>query len=151
MRKPTIYFLSYFNSCRSLIAEAWAKKLFSSKWQIESAGLVTSLADPACVKAMKEVNMFIEDLDSDKINLELIKNASVVVQMYDYKQEKTPPVEEGKNVFSWNLPNLSMYSFESDEEEFAHYQELCDDIAMRVKNLNEKVEGKTSNHTSFVM
>ncbi|MCM3595523.1 arsenate reductase [Metabacillus idriensis] len=152
MRKPTIYFLSYFNSCRSLIAEAWAKKLFSSKWQIESAGLVTSEVDPACVKAMKEVNMSIEDLESDEIDLELLDRASVVVQMYDYKQEKTPPVQqEGNNVLSWNLPNLSMYTFESDEEEFAYYQELCDDIAMRVKNLYEKIEGKPMNHTASVM
>lgn len=148
MRQPTIYFLSYFNSCRSLIAEAWAKKLFSSKWQIKSAGLAKTQVDPVCVKAMKEVNMSMEDSDSEKIDLGLLNKADIVIQMYDYKQEKTPPVDgDTENVLSWNLPNLSLYAFESEEEEFAHYQELCDDIAMRVKKLYESMEGKQADHT----
>ncbi|PLR67573.1 arsenate reductase/protein-tyrosine-phosphatase family protein [Bacillus sp. UMB0893] len=151
MRKPTIYFLSYYNSCRSLIAVAWAKKLFSSKWQIESAGLAKKQVNPACVRAMREVNVFIDDYDSGKIDLKTLNEASYVVQMYDFKHEKTPPVEEGNNVMSWNLPNLSLYSFDSDEEEFAYYQELCDEIAMKVKYLYERIDGTKQNYTAWVM
>lgn len=98
MRQPTIYFLSYFNSCRSLIAEAWAKKLFSGKWQIKSAGLAKTQVDPVCVKAMKEVNVSMEDSDSEKIDLGLLNKADIVVQMFDYKQEKTPPVDGARKM-----------------------------------------------------
>lgn len=39
MDKKTIYFLCTGNSCRSQMAEGWAKKYLSNEWNVYSAAL----------------------------------------------------------------------------------------------------------------
>lgn len=39
MTKKTIYFLCTGNSCRSQMAEGWAKKHLGEEWEVKSAGL----------------------------------------------------------------------------------------------------------------
>lgn len=53
----TLYFLCTGNSCRSQMAEGWAKKLLPSEWNVLSAGLEAHGLNPRAVKAMHEVDI----------------------------------------------------------------------------------------------
>ena len=54
MEKKTLYFLCTGNSCRSQMAEGFAKK-YLSDWNIKSAGIEAHGLNPMAVKAMAEV------------------------------------------------------------------------------------------------
>ena len=49
----TIYFLCTGNSCRSQMAEGWAKKYLGKEWEVFSAGIEAHGLNPNAVKAMK--------------------------------------------------------------------------------------------------
>lgn len=55
--KKTIYFLCTGNSCRSQMAEGWAKKYLGEEWNVYSAGIEAHGLNPNAVKAMKEVGI----------------------------------------------------------------------------------------------
>lgn len=41
MTKKTIYFICTGNSCRSQMAEGWAKQILADDWNVYSAGIET--------------------------------------------------------------------------------------------------------------
>lgn len=55
MEKKTIYFLCTGNSCRSQMAEGWAKKYLGDRWNVYSAGIEAHGLNPKAVQAMNEV------------------------------------------------------------------------------------------------
>ncbi len=52
MDKKTIYFLCTGNSCRSQMAEGWAKKVLGDHWNVYSAGIEAHGLNPKAVQAM---------------------------------------------------------------------------------------------------
>lgn len=61
MSKKTIYFLCTGNSCRSQMAEGWAKKYLADQWDVYSAGIEAHGLNPNAVKAMNEVDIDISE------------------------------------------------------------------------------------------
>ncbi|MCY8327200.1 arsenate reductase, partial [Bacillus spizizenii] len=55
MENKIIYFLCTGNSCRSQMAEGWAKQYLGDEWKVYSAGIEAHGLNPNAVKAMKEV------------------------------------------------------------------------------------------------
>jgi len=54
MNKKTIYFLCTGNSCRSQMAEGFAKKILGDRFNVYSAGIEAHGLNPKAVKVMKE-------------------------------------------------------------------------------------------------
>ncbi|MED4420510.1 arsenate reductase, partial [Schinkia azotoformans] len=73
--KKTIYFLCTGNSCRSQMAEGWAKKYLGDEWDVKSAGIEAHGLNQNAVKAMKEVGVDISTQTSDIINPDILNNA----------------------------------------------------------------------------
>ena len=71
--KKTIYFLCTGNSCRSQMAEGWAKQYLGDEWEVCSAGIEAHGVNPNAIKAMKEVNIDITNQTSDMIDPEYFK------------------------------------------------------------------------------
>ena len=78
MTKKTIYFLCTGNSCRSQMAEGWAKKYLSEEWHVYSAGIEAHGLNPNAVKAMKEAGIDISKQTSDIINPAILNHADLV-------------------------------------------------------------------------
>lgn len=57
MTKKTIYFICTGNSCRSQMAEGWAKQILADDWNVYSAGIETHGVNPKAIEAMKEVGL----------------------------------------------------------------------------------------------
>ncbi|MCA0149133.1 MULTISPECIES: phosphatase [Rossellomorea] len=133
----TVYFLSSSQQ-RSLMAEGWAEKLEVSDWSFKSAGWVSDSRsrEEFSVLAMKELCIDISSFPLSRIEMKELGEASVIVAIqdteYDDKMELPSEIEE--KVIYWNLPNPRKRSATLIEE-WVHYQEICDEIAMRVKDL----------------
>ena len=87
--RKTIYFLCTGNSCRSQMAEGWAKK-FLPDWTVKSAGLEAHGLNPNAVKAMREVNIDISDQTSDVIDRGTLNHADLVVTLCGHADEHCP-------------------------------------------------------------
>ncbi|WP_201715368.1 low molecular weight phosphatase family protein [Rossellomorea arthrocnemi] len=135
MMNKTVYFLSSSQQ-RSLMAEGWAAKLDVSDWSFKSAGWITESRAEFSVLAMKELCIDISSFPLSPIEMKELGNASVIVAIQDteYDDQIELPTELEEKVIYWNLPNPRKRS-SSLIEEWVHYQEICDEIAMRVKDL----------------
>ncbi len=81
MTKKTIYFICTGNSCRSQMAEGWAKQILAKDWDVYSAGIETHGVNPKAIEAMKEVGIDISNHTSDLIDNNIIKNSNLVVTL----------------------------------------------------------------------
>ncbi|PFA69460.1 phosphatase [Bacillus sp. AFS015802] len=135
MMNKTVYFLSSSQQ-RSLIAEGWAEKLDVSDWSFKSAGWVAESRAEFSVLAMKELCIDISSFPLSRIEMKELGDASVIVAIQDteYDDKIELPSELEEKVIYWNLPNPRKRSATLIEE-WVHYQEICDEIAMKVKDL----------------
>src|SRR5690625_2475543 len=90
MQKKSIYFLCTGNSCRSQIAEGWAKKYLSDEWEIKSAGIEAHGLNPLAVKVMSEAGIDISNQTSDLIDFDFLSNADLVVTLCGDAADKCP-------------------------------------------------------------
>ncbi|WP_370295531.1 hypothetical protein [Rossellomorea marisflavi] len=134
--KNTVYFLSPGQD-RSSIAEGWAGRLDMSGWAFKSAGLTRKNRKKSLsTLAMKEYSIDIDTLRRDPIQIDELAGASLIVTIYDEELDDAikVPEEWEEKVIHWNLPNPQKRST-SDLEEWVFFQEICDEIAMKVRDL----------------
>ena len=89
MTTNTLYFLCTGNSCRSQMAEGFAKKHLPH-WNIQSAGIEAHGLNPNAVKAMAEVGIDITSQTSDMIDEIILNNATLVVTLCGDAADKCP-------------------------------------------------------------
>lgn len=90
MENKIIYFLCTGNSCRSQMAEGWAKQYLGDEWKVYSAGIEAHGLNPNAVKAMKEVGIDISNQTSDIIDSDILNNADLVVTLCGDAADKCP-------------------------------------------------------------
>lgn len=81
MNTKTIYFICTGNSCRSQMAEGWAKHILGWDWKVHSAGIEIHGVNPKGIEAKKEVVIYISIQTSDLINSNILKNSNLVVTL----------------------------------------------------------------------
>jgi arsenate reductase (thioredoxin) len=135
--KRIVYFLSSSQQ-RSLMAEGWAEKLSVPNWSFKSAGWVVEADHELSVLAMKELCIDISSIPCTRIEIPELDHASVIVKIQDteYDRDIRLPSDLEKKVIHWELPNPRKRS-SNHLEEWACYQEICDEIALKVKSLEE--------------
>ncbi len=131
----TVYFLSSSQQ-RSLIAEGWAEKLSVTDWSFKSAGLVDKSNAELSVLAMKELCIDISSLPRTRIEIEKLDEAAIIIAIQDteFDDRIDLPSELNEKVIYWDLPNPCKRS-NTLLEEWVSYQEVCEEIAMKVKSL----------------
>ncbi|MCA1056527.1 hypothetical protein LCM10_16115 [Rossellomorea aquimaris] len=137
----TVYFLS---SCgqRGLMAEGWAGKLPLSNWTFRSAGLSEAADQRLPVLAMKELSIDISFFPLLRIQHSDLIKADVIVKIRDteYEEDIPLPLELERKSIHWDLPNPGKRSKDCLEE-WIIYQEICDELALKVKSLEPLLLG----------
>ncbi|KPV43813.1 arsenate reductase (thioredoxin) [Alicyclobacillus ferrooxydans] len=90
MTKPIIYFLCTGNSCRSQIAEGWARHLGGDKIEVYSAGVEAHGLNPRAVATMKEANVDISQHTSKLIDPDLLNRADYVITLCGDANDRCP-------------------------------------------------------------
>ncbi len=131
----TVYFLSSSQQ-RSLMAEGWAEKLSVPNWSFKSAGWVEETDQELSTLAMKELCIDISSFPRTQIKISDLDQASVIVKIHDteFDEDITLPSDLEKKVICWNLPNPKKRGT-NQMDKWARYQEICDEIALKVKSL----------------
>jgi arsenate reductase (thioredoxin) len=133
MSKKTLYFLCTGNSCRSQMAEGWAKKyLNSDEWEVKSAGLEAHGLNPNAVKAMKETGIDISNQTSDVIDLKILNNADLVVTLCGHAADHCPVTPSHVKREHWGFDDPARAEG-TDEEKWLFFQRVRDEIGERIK------------------
>ncbi|QZT35463.1 arsenate reductase (thioredoxin) [Caldalkalibacillus thermarum TA2.A1] len=138
-QKPIIYFLCTGNSCRSQMAEGWAKKYLGDRFEVYSAGIEAHGVNPKAVEAMKEVGIDISDQTSDVIDPELLNKADYIITLCGHANDVCPTTPPGKNRWHWGFDDPAKAEG-TEEEKWAVFRRVRDEIGARIKRFAETGE-----------
>lgn len=130
--KKIIYFLCTGNSCRSQMAEGFAKKYLGNKFEVYSAGIEAHGVNPHAVKAMHEKGVDISTQTSDLIDPELLNKADYVVTLCGDANDKCPMTPAHVKRDHWGFDDPAKATGTEDEK-WAFFQRVRDEIEKRIK------------------
>lgn len=131
MNKKTIYFLCTGNSCRSQMAEGFAKKYLSS-WQVESAGIEAHGLNPNAVKAMAEVGIDISNQTSNVIDSNKLNQATLVVTLCNDAADKCPVIPSNVKRAHWGFDDPAKAQG-TEAEKWLVFQQVRDAIETKIQ------------------
>jgi len=136
-----ILFLCTGNSCRSQIAEGWAKQLGGDQFDVYSAGIESHGKNPRAIAVMKEAGVDISKQESTKLTDQMLVGLDYVVTVCGHADEHCPilPVETEKE--HWPLPDPARATGTEDEI-MQVFRASRDDIKQRVADLLERLNNK---------
>jgi arsenate reductase (thioredoxin) len=135
--KLKILFLCTGNSCRSQMAEGWARQLKGEVIEPYSAGIETHGLNPDAVKVMAEAGVDISHHRSK--HLDEVKHIPFdwVITVCDIANESCPVFPGRVNRFhvGFDDPQKLAGGARSEEEAIAHYRRVRDEILVFVEKL----------------
>ena len=136
-RIPKILFLCTGNSCRSQMAEGWARALKSDVIEAFSAGIETHGLNPNAVKVMEEAGVDIREQESQ--NLDAFKEVSLdyVVTVCSHADQNCPWFPGDAKVIhqGFDDPPKLAKDAKSEKEALDHYRRVRDEIKQFVETL----------------
>lgn len=142
-----LYFLCTGNSCRSQIAEGFAKKLLPTDWTVKSAGIEAHGLNPKAVKAMQEVQIDITTQTSDVIDPQILNQATLVVTLCGDAADKCPVTPPHVKREHWGFTDPAKATG-TEEEKWAVFQDVRDAIQKRIQDLVEKELDDYESHSN---
>ncbi|MGH7130963.1 MAG: arsenate reductase ArsC [Phycisphaerales bacterium] len=130
-----VLFLCTGNSCRSQMAEGWAKALKSSEIDAYSAGTNPHGLNPLAVRAMKEAGVDISKHASKRPE-DIGVAFDVVVTVCDSAHESCPIMPGARIVHvGFDDPPRLAKGAKNDEDAMPHYRRVRDEIRVFVETL----------------
>ena len=135
--KPKILFLCTGNSCRSQMAEGWARHLHADRWEVWSAGVETHGLNARAVQVMAEAGVDISGHRSKHVDELADVEFDLVVTVCDHAAESCPHFPGRAQVIHHSFPDPPRLAAEAADETEAldHYRRVRDLIAAYVRDL----------------
>ena len=137
-----ILFLCTGNSCRSQMAEGWAKWYGRPLFEIRSAGIETHGKNPRAIAVMKEAGVDISNQESSKVSDDMLTQADLVVTVCGHADEHCPVLPPDTKKEHWPLEDPAKAQG-AEEEVMDQFRASRDDIESRVKELLQRLNKKS--------
>lgn len=135
---PQIYFLCTSNSCRSQMAEGFARQILPADWRIASAGIETHGLNPLAVKVMAEKGLDISNYQSKLIDPQYLQTCDIVVTLCGDARDRCPVVPATVTKIYWPLLDPAQATG-TETERLAVFRQVRDEIAERIQALAKEV------------
>ncbi len=141
-KKQKILFLCTGNSCRSQMAEGWARHLKEKTIEPYSAGIVAHGLNPWAVRVMAEAGVDISRQKSKIFHEFKDISFDYVVTVCDHARQSCPifPVDTHTAHFGFDDPPRLARVASSEEEKLAIYRRVRDEIGALVERLPDALE-----------
>ncbi len=138
-RKLRVLFLCTGNSCRSQMAEGWARYLKAETLEAHSAGVAPQGLNPLAVRAMAEVDVDISGHTSKHIDALGEVPLDVVVTVCGRADERCPalPGKARRVHVGFDDPPHLAANAATEEEAMVHYRRVRDEIRAFIERLPE--------------
>ena len=141
--KLKVLFLCTGNSCRSQMAEGWARAIKGDVIEAYSAGIETHGLNPNAVKVMAEAAVDISARTSKRVDDLMDVPFDYVVNVCGHAHETCPTFPGKAKVIHVGFddpPRLAEHAATEDEA-MAHYRRVRDEIRAFVESLPERFDG----------
>lgn len=140
-----LLFLCTGNSCRSQMAEGWARELgkqYGDDWlEVESAGIESHGKNPHAIAVMQDAMVDISAQESTTVTDEMLEQADLVVTVCGHADEHCPVLPAGTRKIHWPLDDPA--KAEGAEEEIMKvFMASRDDIRRRVNGLLSDIKSE---------
>jgi arsenate reductase len=144
MSKPTklrVLFLCTGNSCRSQMAEGWARELKSDTIDACSAGIETHGLNPNAINVMAEVGVDITSQKSELVSGYLESPIDLVITVCGHAHETCPVFPGSARVMHvpFNDPPALAQDASSEEEKLDCYRRVRDEIRAFIEKMPENI------------
>ena len=139
--KTRVLFLCTGNSCRSQIAEGWARHLGGEGIEALSAGIEAHGKNPRAIRVMDEAGVDISGQESTRVTPEMLARADLVVTVCGHADEHCPVLPPGTRKLHWPLSDPARASG-SEDEIMDIFRATRDDIRQRIDKLLREINGK---------
>ncbi len=131
---PHILFLCTGNSCRSQMAEGFARHYRAGAVRAASAGIEAHGKNPRAIAVMAELGIDISGQESTVVTSAMLAEADLVVTVCGHADEMCPILPPGTIKIHWPLDDPARAS--GSEEEIMHeFRRIRDQIRERVEAL----------------
>lgn len=136
--KMNILFLCTGNSCRSQMAEGWARHFGGDLFQVQSAGIEMHGKNPRAIDVMREAGVDISRQESTRLTDQMLDAADYVVTVCGHADENCPvlPAEVCKE--HWPLDDPAKV-VGAERDVMAAFRDSRDDIRLRVEDLIQRL------------
>ena len=129
-----ILFLCTGNSCRSQMAEGWARQLGGDAITVQSAGIEAHGKNPRAISVMQEAGVDISRQESTRVTPAMLEQADLVVSVCGHADENCPVLPPGTRKLHWPLSDPA--KAEGTEEQIMQvFRASRDEIRQRVQSL----------------
>ncbi len=142
-KKLNILFLCTGNSCRSQMAEGWARQLKDKEINAYSAGVVAHGLNEYAVKVMKEAGVDISGYRSKTVSEIMDAHIDHVITLCSHANESCPVFPKRTNIVhaGFDDPPKLAKEAKSEEEALLHYRRVRDEIKEFVRSLPGALSG----------
>ncbi|MDH7599656.1 MAG: arsenate reductase ArsC [Sedimentisphaerales bacterium] len=141
-KKLRVLFLCTGNSCRSQMAEAWARHLRPDLIDAYSAGLEPKGLDPMAVKVMAEVGVDMSGQISKHLDQFKGQTFDYVIAVCDHAKEVCPVFAGARRLIhvGFEDPPTLAKDAHSEQEALGHYRRVRDQIRQFVEGMPDSLE-----------
>ncbi len=134
-----ILFLCTGNSCRSQMAEGWARHLKGDLFEAYSAGIEKHGLNPSAVKVMAEAGVDISGQQSTLIDELSAREFDYVITLCGHANETCPFFPGPKIHIGFDDPSSLTLGAQNEDEALSHYRRVRDEIKNFVEGLPESL------------
>ncbi len=128
-----IMFLCTGNSCRSQMAEGFARQLGKGLIEPYSAGLIAAGVNLRAVKVMKEAGIDISGQKSEEINEDLLRTMDIVITLCGNAEESCPYTPPEIKRIHWPIKD-PVGTIGTEEEIMKEFRRARDEIRKKVED-----------------
>lgn len=128
-----IMFICTANSCRSQIAEGFAKIFGAHILEIHSAGLIAAGVHKRAITIMQEIGIDISRQRSKTIDRNLLSHMDVVITLCSHAETQCPTIPHGVKRIHWPIKD-PVGTVGSEEKIMKEFRRARDEIKLKVKN-----------------
>ena len=131
-----LLFVCTGNSCRSQMAEGWARTLGGKRVVAESAGIEAHGKNPRAIAVMAETGVDISAQESTRLDEAMLARADLVITVCGHADEHCPVLPPGVRKLHWPLQDPAKAGG-TEEEIMTEFRRVRDEVRQRVSTLLE--------------
>ncbi|RPI36976.1 MAG: arsenate reductase ArsC [Nitrospiraceae bacterium] len=137
MRK--VMFLCTGNSCRSQMAEGFARTVGKGLIEPYSAGLIAAGVNKRAISVMKEIGIDISGQKSEEINEDLLKTMDVIITLCGNAEESCPYTPPQIRRIHWPI-NDPVGTIGTEEEIMKEFRRARDEIKRKIEDFIQQIK-----------
>jgi arsenate reductase len=137
-----IMFLCTANSCRSQMAEGFAKEYGKGIIEVHSAGLMAAGVQHRAIAVMKEIGIDISNQQSKEIDPDLLRRMDIVVTLCGHAEETCPWTPPEVKRIHWPIQD-PVGTVGTEEQIMKEFRRARDEIKEKVQELLKGIAGGT--------